>query len=52
MLVSLCRTFYLYEQWEDFDRVCSHINEITNSGDGGLLGGLGTRESNRVGQWR
>ena len=41
MLVSLCRTFYLYEQWEDFDRVCSHINEITNSGDGGLLGGLG-----------
>ena len=29
MLVSLCRTFYLYEQWEDFGRVCEHINAIT-----------------------
>ncbi|QDZ25253.1 hypothetical protein HOP50_16g77990 [Chloropicon primus] len=34
MLVSLSRTFYLYEQWEEFDKVCDHINAITASLDG------------------
>ena len=32
MLLSLCRTFYLYEQWQEFETVCEHIKVVAGLG--------------------
>ena len=37
-LLTLCKTFYFYEQWDDFAKACKHVRRLAGDGDAGEEG--------------